>query len=92
MAEIPGVYCKLSGMVTEAVPDNWKPDDLTPYVSRVVEMFGHDRLMFGSDWPVCTLAGRYGQVFRAVEQAIGPISDQARAAVFGGNAERFYRL
>ncbi|MDA1257740.1 MAG: amidohydrolase family protein [Chloroflexi bacterium] len=92
VAEIPGVYCKVSGMVTEADTENWKPDDLTPYVSRVVEMFGHDRLMFGSDWPVCTLAGTYEQVFRAAEHALGPMSDANRAAVFGGNAERFYGL
>ena len=92
VAEIPDVYCKLSGIVTEADHDNWRPEDLAPYVSRVVEMFGHDRLMWGSDWPVCTLAGSYEQVFRAAEHALGPMSDGARAAVFGGNAERFYRL
>ncbi len=92
VAEIPGVYCKLSGMVTEADHENWKPGDLTPYVSRVVEIFGYDRLMFGSDWPVCTLAGSYDQVFRAARHALGPMSDANRAAVFGGNAERFYRL
>ena len=92
VADIPGVYCKISGMVTEADHASWQPDDLTPYVSRVVEMFGYDRLMFGSDWPVCTLAGTYEQVFRAAEYALGPISDEARAAVFGGNAERFYGL
>ena len=92
VADIPGVYCKISGMVTEADHERWKPDHLTPYVSRVVEMFGYDRLMFGSDWPVCTLAGTYEQVFRAADHALGPISDEARAAVFGGNAERFYGL
>jgi L-fuconolactonase len=79
-------------MVTEADTEKWKPDDLTPYVANVVEMFGYDRLMFGSDWPVCTLAGTYEQVFRAAEYVLGPMSDNNRAAVFGGNAERFYGL
>ena len=92
VAEIPGVHCKVSGMVTEADTEKWKPDDLTPYVANVVEMFGYDRLMFGSDWPVCTLAGTYEQVFRAAEYVLGPMSDNNRAAVFGGNAERFYGL
>lgn len=92
VAEIPSVHCKVSGMVTEADLENWQAEDLTPYVRNVVEMFGYDRLMFGSDWPVCTLAGSYEQVFRAAEHALGPMSDADRAAVFGGNAERFYSL
>ncbi len=92
VASIPGVHCKLSGMVTEADHASWTPDDLKPYVAHVVELFGYDRLMFGSDWPVCTLAGSYGQVFAAAEAALGPLPDEARAAVFGGNAVRFYGL
>ncbi|MDP6273343.1 MAG: amidohydrolase family protein [Dehalococcoidia bacterium] len=92
VAEIPGVHCKVSGMVTEADTDNWNPDALTPYVANVIEMFGYDRLMFGSDWPVCTLAGTYEQVFQAAKQALGPMSDANRDAVFGGNAEQFYGL
>ncbi|MBT4072304.1 MAG: amidohydrolase family protein [Chloroflexi bacterium] len=92
VAEIPGVYCKISGMVTEADTDNWKPDDLTPYVENVVDMFGYQRLMFGSDWPVCTLAGSYKQVFHAASRALGKMSVADRSAVFGGNAERFYGL
>lgn len=92
VAEIPGVYCKVSGMITEADMDNWKPDDLVPYVDNVVDMFGYNRLMFGSDWPVCTLAGSYRQVFHAASRALGKMSVADRNAVFGGNAERFYKL
>ena len=92
VAEIPGVHCKISGMVTEADTENWKPDDLTPYVDKVVDMFGYNRLMFGSDWPVCTLAGSYKQVFHAASRALGKMSVADRNAVFGGNAERFYGL
>jgi len=92
VAEIPSIYCKISGMVTEADPDNWSPDDLLPYVDKVVGMFGYNRLMFGSDWPVCTLAGSYKQVFHAASRALGKMSVADRSAVFGGNAERFYGL
>ena len=62
IANIPGVYCKVSGMVTEADHDNWSVDDLRPYVEHVREQFGMDRLMFGSDWPVCLLASSYRRV------------------------------
>jgi L-fuconolactonase len=92
VAEIPNVYCKISGMITEADTENWKPADLTPYVNHVVDMFGYNRLMFGSDWPVCTLAGSYKQVFHAASRALGRMSVADRTAVFGGNAERFYGL
>ena len=92
VAEIPSIYCKISGMVTEANPENWSPDDLVPYVDKVVDMFGYNRLMFGSDWPVCTLAGSYKQVFHAASRVLGKMSVADRAAVFGGNAERFYSL
>ena len=92
VAEIPTVMCKVSGMVTEADHESWTPDDLRPYVERVVELFGYDRLMFGSDWPVCTQAATYGQVSDAARDTLGPLSDSDRGAVFGGNAARFYRL
>ena len=92
VAENPTVMCKVSGMVTEAVHESWTLEDLRPYVERVVEVFGYDRLMFGSDWPVCTQAAAYGQVVSAYREALGPLSDSDRDAVFGGNAARFYRL
>ena len=92
VAEIPSTYCKLSGMVTEADHQSWVLDDLKPYVDTVVELFGYDRLLFGSDWPVCTLAASYEQVLNAAVETLGQISEQAEKSVFGANAERFYRL
>ena len=71
IASIPGVYCKVSGMVTEADHHSWKVEDLRPYVAHVREQFGMDRLMFGSDWPVCLLASSYGRVFEAALEAMG---------------------
>ncbi len=92
VAEIPGVYCKVSGMVTEADHAAWKPDDLKPYVQRVIEVFGLDRLMFGSDWPVCLLASSYDDVVSAALESVGVISAEDRAKLMGGNAIAFYGL
>ena len=92
IANIPGVYCKVSGMVTEADHDSWKVDDLRPYVEHVREQFGMDKLMFGSDWPVCLLASSYQRVFEAAIQSIGAMTDQEQSSFLGGNAARFYRL
>ena len=92
IANIPGVYCKVSGMVTEAYHANWKVDDLKPYVEHVREQFGMDRLMFGSDWPVCLLASSYKRVFDAALEAMGPMTNQEQSGFLGGNAARFYRL
>ncbi len=86
------VYCKLSGMITEADWSAWRPDDLVPYVRQVLGWFGEDRLMFGSDWPICLLAGSYAQVFDALLHAVGDISPTTRAKILGENANRFYRL
>jgi L-fuconolactonase len=91
-AEMPNVYCKLSGMVTEANWSNWTPETLKPYIQQVMEWFGEDRVMFGSDWPVCTLAGSYQQVIDALRFGLGPISAETEAKIFGGNAIRWYRL
>ena len=91
-AEMPHVACKLSGMVTEADWARWTPDDLRPYVARVVGWFGADRLLYGSDWPVCTLAAEYAAVKRALEIALGPIDVTMRDKIFGENAERWYQL
>lgn len=92
LAASPNVWCKLSGMVTEADWKNWKPADLKPYVDRVVQWFGESRLLFGSDWPVCLLAATYQQVKAALEEILGPMSATAREAIFGGNARAVYRL
>lgn len=86
------VFCKLSGMITEADRDRWTPADLAPCVAQAVEAFGFGRLMFGSDWPVCRLAGEYQQVVEALREALGSISEREAALLFGGTARRFYQL
>ena len=91
-ARHPNVWCKLSGMVTEADWQAWRPADLKPYVQAALELFGPQRLMYGSDWPVSVLAGTYQQVFDALGEALGPISADERAQIFGGTAAEFYRL
>ncbi|MFN8594122.1 MAG: amidohydrolase family protein [Thermomicrobiales bacterium] len=90
--ELEHVSCKLSGMVTEANWSIWTAADLRPYVETVLDLFGSDRVMYGSDWPVCLLAASYGDVKRALEEALPPLSPDERAKVFGGNAIRFYEL
>ncbi len=93
MAGHPNVYCKVSGMVTEADWSNWSTDDFKPYLDVVFEAFGPERLMYGSDWPVCLLAAdNYQQVIGLVEYYIADYSAPEKAAFFGGNAERFYKL
>ena len=92
-ASIPRMHIKLSGMVTEADPANWKPSDLKPYVEKVVELFGAGRVMFGSDWPVCLLAARsYEEVFSALQICLAGLSEAEKALVLGENARRFYGL
>lgn len=92
IAANPSVYCKFSGMVTEADHARWSVADLKPYAEQVVRMFGYDRLMFGSDWPVSTLASEYPRTFRAYNEALGDLPENDHAMVFGGNAEHFYGL
>ncbi len=91
-AQIPQVYCKLSGMITEDDPRDWKAEHLRPYVQHVLGLFGPDRLMFGSDWPVCTLAGTWKEVLAAFTQSTGPQPIEAREKLRGGTAARFYGL
>jgi L-fuconolactonase len=91
-SKIPQVFCKLSGMITEANPGGWKAEHLRPYVQHVLSLFGPDRLMFGSDWPVCTLAGTWKEVLAAFTQAIGPQPIEAREKLLGETAARFYAL
>ncbi|MFD6996935.1 amidohydrolase family protein [Streptomyces mirabilis] len=92
LAALPNTVCKLSGMVTEADHAKWTVDGLRPYADTVLDAFGPGRLMFGSDWPVCTLAASYGQVVDAVEELTGGLGAEERAEVFGGTATRVYRL
>lgn len=89
LAALPNVHCKLSGMVTEAKPD-WNVDDLRPYVSHVLEVFGAQRVIWGSDWPVVDLAGGYGAWLAASESLLAHLGQQDRNDIFGLNACRFY--
>jgi L-fuconolactonase len=86
------VLCKLSGLVTEANHRQWKPADLRPYVEHVLDVFGPQRAMFGSDWPVCLLAGSYERVLAALDRNIERLTASERAQVFGGAAAEFYGL
>ena len=91
LAASPNVWCKVSGMITEANHATWKPADFTPYLDAVFEAFGEDRLMYGSDWPVCLLAGSYERMFELVDACTRQLTPSARAKFFGDNAVRFYR-
>jgi len=92
LAALPNVAVKLSGMVTEADWASWTPADLRPYVGAVVDWFGVERLLFGSDWPVCLLAAPYDGVVTGLRDALGSLSDDDEAAIFGSNAGRVYGL
>jgi len=92
LARRPHVTCKLSGMVTEADYDAWAPDDLRPYVETVLDAFGPARLLFGSDWPVCTVASSYTRWINVVHDFVGQLSVDEQKAIFGGNATKIYRL
>ena len=86
------VYCKLSGLVTEADWKNWSKSDFKDYLELVLNAFGIDRLMFGSDWPVCLLGANYSQVLNIIENFIEPLSDEEKRTIMGGNACKFYRI
>jgi L-fuconolactonase len=92
IAQNKNVFCKVSGLVTEADWKHWKADDLKPYLDVVFDAFGTERLMFGSDWPVCLLAGTYRQVKQLIEDYVKGFSPADKEKVFGGNATRFYQL
>ena len=85
------VHCKLSGMVTEADWKNWKAADFEPYLDVVFEAFGSERLMFGSDWPVCLVAASYAKVKSIVESYVDRHAPKSKAAIFGENVKRFYQ-
>ena len=91
VAEIPGMHCKVSGMATEANPDTWQ-SEIVPYVAHVIECFGFDRLMWGSDWPVCLLVDGYESIRNGAVAAVGDIPPDDFAKLMGGNAASFYRL
>ena len=92
IAQIPHMHVKLSGMITEADPGKWTAEDLRPYVQHVLRLFGPDRMMFGSDWPVCLLAGSWKEVLAAFTQSLGAQPVEVRDKILGGTAQRFYRL
>jgi L-fuconolactonase len=92
LAKLPNVVCKVSGMVTEADWHDWRKDDFKPYLDVVFESFGTDRVMFGSDWPVCLLAGSYDRVFKLTQDYVSELGADTQKKFFGGNAANFYRL
>ena len=92
LAALPNICCKLSGMVTEARWRDWQRDDFRAYLDVVFDAFGAERLMIGSDWPVCTLAADYAKAVDIVMDYIQQFPMDARDGILGGNCERFYRL
>ena len=92
LAKQPYIYVKLSGMVTEADWKNWTSDDLKKYISTTLDLFGTERVMFGSDWPVCLVAASYRQVVDALEKVVNQLTVSEKASIFGSNASRFYNL
>jgi len=92
LAKHQNVFCKLSGLVTEADRNDWKPPHIKPYLDVALECFGPDRLMIGSDWPVCMVAASYSQVMKLVVEYLDPYPEGVRNAVLGGNAEKFWKL
>ena len=92
LAKYPNINCKLSGLVTEANWNSWHVDDLRPYVDRALDFFGADRIMFGSDYPVCLLAATYDRVLDGFLEILKDLKDTDREKIFSTNAEEFYRL
>jgi L-fuconolactonase len=92
LAEFPNVFCKLSGLVTEADWQHWEPDQIVPFLDVAFESFGPDRLMVGSDWPVCLVAASYARALQVVNTYLLGQKSECRDAVLGGNAQRFWRL
>jgi L-fuconolactonase len=91
-AQFPNVYCKLSGLATEADWNCWSAADLAPYVRAAVDLFGPNRCMYGSDWPVCELAGSYERIHAAILVALGQLSEAELSAIFGGTAAQVYGI
>ena len=92
LAAFPNVLCKVSGLVTEADWHHWTPEQIRPYLDVVFDAFGSERLMIGSDWPVCLVAGQYGRVMDVVKDYVRSNCPGALEAILGGNAQRFWQL
>ena len=92
LAEFPNVFAKLSGLITESDWQTWRPEQIEPYLDVAFSCFGSERLMIGSDWPVCLVAGTYSRTVTVVKNHLEQLRPDDRAAVMGGNAQRFWRL
>ena len=92
LAQHPGIYCKLSGMITEADYKHWTYDDLKPYLEIAAEYFGVDRICFGTDWPVCLVAGSYQQVYQVVQKFSTQLTKDQQDKLFGANTIKFYKI
>jgi len=92
LAKFPNVYCKVSGMVTEADWNTWKPENIRPYLDVIMEAFGPERILIGSDWPVCLVAGKYSEVMQVVIDYISTFSEKEQALMLGENAAKAYRI
>ena len=92
LAKFPNVYCKLSGMVTEADWNTWKPENIRPYLDVIVEAFGPERILIGSDWPVCLVAGKYSEVMQVVIDYISTFTEKEQALMLGENAAKAYGI
>ncbi len=93
LSQFPNIWCKLSGLLTQADPATWKVDDFTPYIQHIVRAFGPDRLLFGSDWPVCLSAGSYEEAVAVIKWNLPETLTLAEVdGIFSGNAKAFYKL
>jgi len=92
LAELPNLFCKLSGLVTEADWQQWEPEQIVPFLDVAFEAFGPDRLMVGSDWPVCLVASSYARWVEVVKTYLLRQTQECRDSLLGGNAQRFWRL
>jgi L-fuconolactonase len=92
LAELPNVACKISGMVTEADQESWQPADLEPFINIILEAFGEDRILFGSDWPVALLASSYHRWYETLDTLIAHLPVSVKRRLWSENAQRFYRM
>ena len=92
LAQHPGIYCKMSGMITEADYQRWTYDDLKPYLEAAGEYFGADRICFGTDWPVCLVAGAYAQVYEVIDKFSQQLNKEEKEKLMGLNTMKFYGI
>ncbi len=92
LSKNPNIYCKVSGMVTEANWHNWRYQLFIPYLTTIFECFGNGRIMFGSDWPVCLVAGEYSEIKQIIDNYLSVKDEDTLAKIFGLNAVNFYQL